>query len=202
MKSCKPQIKILYCTPEKLTSSIYLQELLMGLYKKNKIARFVVDECHCMSGYGHDFRISYSQLHLLRKSYPKVPIMALTATASARVRGDVISKLKIQGCTKILASVNRPNLRLIVMPKRGPSIVQDIIRLIKTMYIEASGIIFCLSQKECEVVSKALRARNIKSVHYHSGLSERSRQVIQESWMSNNNLVICTTASFGKLNIL
>lgn len=106
-----PSIKLLYITPEKISASAFLQETFASMHAKGNLARFVIDEAHCVSTWGHDFRPDYKRLGELKKRFPKVPIMALTATANPRVRADVVHQLQIPRCKWFLSSFNRPNLK-------------------------------------------------------------------------------------------
>lgn len=150
-----PKIKLLYLTPEKISSSSRLQDLLDRLYKKDYIGRVVIDEAHCVSHWGHDFRPDYKRLKVLRDRFPKVPIMALTATATIRVRADIEEQLGMHNCKWFISSFNRPNLKYVVSPK-SKSTIADIQELIKKSYLAASGIVYCLSRKECDDMARKL----------------------------------------------
>ncbi|OWR50377.1 ATP-dependent DNA helicase hus2, partial [Danaus plexippus plexippus] len=130
----EPTIKLLYVTPEKIQSSPKFQETLTRLYEKQKISRFVIDEAHCVSQWGHDFRPDYQKLNLLRKKFPNVTLMALTATATKRVRTDILYQLKVRECKWFLSSFNRPNLTYTILTKKQNLINKDIAELIKTKY--------------------------------------------------------------------
>lgn len=150
-----PKIKLLYLTPEKISASNRLQDLLDRLYKKDYIGRVVIDEAHCVSHWGHDFRPDYKRLKVLRDRYPKVPIMALTATATIRVRADIEEQLGMHSCKWFISSFNRPNLKYIVKPK-SKATVADIQELIKKNFLTASGIVYCFSRKECDDMARKL----------------------------------------------
>lgn len=152
-----PRIKLLYITPEKISSSTRLQNLLENLYRNNFMSRFIIDEAHCVSHWGHDFRPDYTKLSLLRERFPKVPVMALTATATTRVRADIVKQLNLRNCKWFMSSFNRPNLKYVVLPKKGVSTIKEIQDLIKTRFLKASGIVYCLSRKECDQMAAKLR---------------------------------------------
>lgn len=165
---------------------------------KGTLTRFVIDEAHCVSTWGHDFRPDYKRLGELKKRFPKVPVMALTATANPRVRADVIHQLQMQNCKWFLSSFNRPNLKYIVSQKKGASTLNDIIALIKAKYAKYSGIIYCLSRKDCETTAEKLQFANIKAICYHAGLSDKVRQKVQQDWITDKMKVVCATIAFGE----
>lgn len=169
------------------------------MYNKGNLARFVIDEAHCVSTWGHDFRPDYKRLGELKKRFPDVPIMALTATANPRVRADVIHQLQIPNCKWFLSSFNRPNLIYEVAQKKGSSTLNDIMSLIKTKFSRASGIIYCLSRKDCESTAEKLQMSNIKAICYHAGLSDKVREKVQQDWLTNKYKVVCATIAFGKM---
>lgn len=159
LNSPRPRIKLLYLTPEKISASTRLQDLLKRLYSNRLICRFVIDEAHCVSHWGHDFRPDYTKLRLLRDLFPTVPVMALTATATTRVRADIVKQLNLSSsCKWFLCSFNRPNLKYMVVPKKGSSTIKDIQDLIKSKFPRASGIVYCLSRKECDQMAENLRS--------------------------------------------
>lgn len=145
-----PRIRLLYLTPEKVSASNRLQDLLDRLYNRDMMARIVIDEAHCVSHWGHDFRPDYKRLKVLREKYPRVPIMALTATATIRVRADIEEQLGMKNSKWFVSSFNRPNLKYVVTPKKGSTTVTEIQELIKSKFPKASGIVYCLSRKECD----------------------------------------------------
>lgn len=117
LKSANPKLKLLYVTPEKIKASDSLGQIFDGLYASNKLAMFVIDECHCVSQWGHDFRPDYKELFRLRQKYPKVNFMALTATATLRVRQDILYQLRIKNPDWFVQSFNRSNLKYEIVPK-------------------------------------------------------------------------------------
>lgn len=191
-----PLIRILYVTPEKISSSPKFQDYLDLLYEKHLISRFIIDEAHCVSQWGHDFRPDYKKLSILRKRFKKVPLMALTASATPRVRSDILQQLGIMNCKWFLSSFNRINLKYVVVPKTSNTI-EDMVTFIKSRYNSSSGIIYCLSRKECEEISNQLSRKGIKSVPYHAGLSDHVRETVQKDWITNKVKVICATIAFG-----
>lgn len=174
----------MYITPEKIIASEKFQSILQQLAKKNFLDRFVIDEAHCVSQWGHDFRPDYKKLHRLRENYPNVPIMALTATATPRVREDVLKQLKINRCKWFLSSFNRPNLKYMVHPKLGAATLEEISDLINVKFTRQSGIVYCLSRKECDQVASHLKANGIKAASYHAGMSDANRESVQKDWLT------------------
>lgn len=160
LQSSPPQIKLLYITPEKISASSRLQDVIKQLYDRQFINRFIIDEAHCVSHWGHDFRPDYTKLRLLRDRFPRVPVMALTATATTRVRADIMMQLNLaKNCKWFMSSFNRPNLKYVVHPKKGVATTKTIQDLIISQFKNKSGIIYCLSRKECDQM-----AANLKSV--------------------------------------
>lgn len=190
-----PLIKLLYITPEKIMASNKLQSIFDMLANKKCLARFVIDEAHCVSHWGHDFRPDYKKLSLLRERYPSVPIMALTATATPRVRSDILAQLNLKHCKWFLCSFNRPNLKYIVTPKTT-STMEDIMQVIRKNQ-NASGIIYCLSRNDCDTMAAKLCTQGIRAASYHAGLSDTTRENVQKDWISEKFKVICATIAFG-----
>jgi ATP-dependent DNA helicase RecQ len=185
------QIKLLYISPEKLLAEMdyFMQHLQISL--------FAIDEAHCISQWGHDFRPEYTQLGVLREKFPHVPMMALTATADKITRGDIISQLKLRNAREFISSFDRPNLSLSV--KRGYKSAEKmhfILNFIKARPNDA-GIIYCLSRKTTEKVAADLRKKGINAAAYHAGLSSLERSQTQEQFKNDQLLVVCATIAFG-----
>eukprot|EP00842_Homolaphlyctis_polyrhiza_P005313 jgi/Hompol1/5783/HPOL_002061-RA len=189
-------VKMLYVTPEMIMRSSRFQDTLRKLYHRARLARFVIDEAHCVSQWGHDFRPDYKELSTLRDQYPGVPIMALTATANDKVKMDIIEVLKIRNCVKFQQSFNRSNLRYEVRQK-DKKIDDSIVEFIRTNYPTTSGIIYCLSRRACEETAAKLCARGIRAGFYHAGLDKEDRVRIQRDWANNTILIIVATIAFG-----
>uniref|UniRef100_A0A182QM24 DNA 3'-5' helicase n=1 Tax=Anopheles farauti TaxID=69004 RepID=A0A182QM24_9DIPT len=195
--SC-PELKLLYVTPEKISSSAKFQNLLSALYRRNLLARIVIDEAHCVSAWGHDFRPDYKKLSVLRQQFPTVPIIALTATANPRVRTDVLAQLKLAHDTRwFLCSFNRPNLKYLVLQKKGTSTKTEMIELIRKRFPRDTGIVYCLSKKECDQLADEFRRAGIKAKSYHAGLSDGVRETTQKEWIGDRIKVVCATIAFG-----
>uniref|UniRef100_A0A0N5A5G0 ATP-dependent DNA helicase n=1 Tax=Parastrongyloides trichosuri TaxID=131310 RepID=A0A0N5A5G0_PARTI len=191
-------VKLLYVTPEKINGSESFQNFLNDLHVKRMIARFVIDEAHCVSLWGHDFRPDYGELKCLRKNFnsPKIPIMALTATATPKIVLDTKSLLIMENCKIFISSFLRSNLRYDVI-HRTSSTQKSLILKLKELYPKKSGIFYCFSRKDCEDLSIYLHNYGISSVVYHAGLPDDKRCEAQRLWMSNSVQVICATIAFG-----
>ena len=187
-------LKLLYISPEKLLSEMDY------LLKHIDISLFAIDEAHCISQWGHDFRPEYTQLGVLRERFPDVPIMALTATADKITRKDIVRQLNLEqraGFSEFVSSFNRPNLSLSV--KRGYKAKEKlsfILNFIKARPLEA-GIIYCLSRKSTEKVAEDLRRLGIKALPYHAALSPQERNRTQEQFKNDQIQVVCATVAFG-----
>ncbi|KAG8222765.1 hypothetical protein J437_LFUL007832 [Ladona fulva] len=193
----EPGLKLLYVTPEKISASSKLLDTLQSLYNRNMLARFVIDEAHCVSQWGHDFRPDYKRLCVLGQRFPNVNMMALTATATPRVRVDVLHQLGMKKPKWFLSSFNRPNLQYKILPKKGKSITKEIVDLIKAQFVRQSGIVYCLSRNECDQVAKDLATAGIKAVSYHAGLTDGQRKQVQHAWINDQFKVVCATIAFG-----
>ena len=183
-RNLSPFLKLLYITPERVVKSGSTRDMFKMLYDNDMIARFVIDEAHCVSSWGHDFRRDYGQLRTLREEYPQVRITALTATARCKVSEDVIKSLRIEGCMRYSAGFDRPNIFFEVRKK--PSKISDTYKLL-LQYImqfqkDKTGIIYCMTKKDTEHVSDFLREKNFKADYYHAGQTASDRKMVQSAW--------------------
>ena len=192
-------IQLLYITPEMISKSDTMVNLLKDLHRRKKFARIVIDEAHCVSQWGHDFRPDYKALGEVRRQFPGVPAMALTATATENVKLDVIHNLNIKGCDVYTQSFNRPNLTYEVRPKGTPKDVMDsMVDTIQSSYRHQTGIIYALSRKTCESLAEKLRSQyKVKAHHYHAGMDPAEKNEVQKNWQSGKYHVIVATIAFG-----
>ncbi len=183
------QLKLLYLSPEKLFANNYIQIL-----SRFPISLFAIDEAHCISFWGHDFRPEYTQLNKLKKHFPNIPIIALTATADRVTRKDILQQLSIEERNVFISSFDRPNLSLTVLPARGR--IQYIIDFISTHRVQA-GIVYCLSRKSTEELAEKLVKAGYKAKAYHAGMEAQQRSQTQEDFLKDDIQIICATIAFG-----
>lgn len=190
-------VKIVYVTPELLVVSRSFNSLLEWLAARGGVARFVIDEAHCVSQWGHDFRPDYTQMRMLKENFPRVPITAVTATATAAVQKDILGVLGMTERAEYRQSFNRPNLRYAVRAKTGDPL-PEIVSFIGAYYPEDSGIIYCLSKRECEWLSEQLNGRyGLRTGYYHAGLGTKERQRTARRWDTGEIKVVVATIAFG-----
>jgi ATP-dependent DNA helicase RecQ len=183
------EFRLLYVAPERLMLSGFLEDL-----KKWNVNLFAIDEAHCISEWGHDFRPEYRQLQTLRGIFPAVPMMALTATATERVRGDIVRQLHLKGPACYVASFNRPNLTYRVAAKSGA--YEQILSFVQARPKE-SGIIYVQARKTADSLAARLSADGVKALPYHAGMTAGDRTKYQEAFLRDEARVICATIAFG-----
>lgn len=195
------KLKFLYLTPEKLMSGSTIDEFLKGIYDAGKISRFVIDEAHCVSQWGHDFRPDYKKLQIIRKIFPGIPIMALTATATPAVKSDIKSILQIDECLTFQNSFNRKNLKYEVQFKKKNSDVstfEEIYQwIVDHKYEKSCGLVFCMSTKSTEKASEYFTKNGIKTGYYHAKMTDKLRKEAQERWSEGKTDLMCCTLAFG-----
>src|SRR5713101_4663636 len=183
------EYRLLYVAPERLMLDAFLE----GALKWN-IAQIAIDEAHCISEWGHDFRPEYRELKKLRRHLPDVPIMALTATATKRVRKDIVDQLHLDNARCYVASFNRPNLTYRVVPKSSP--YEQVLTFIRSRPNE-SGIVYCASRRTADSLATKLNGDGVKAKPYHAGLEAKERTKHQELFLRDDARVITATIAFG-----
>lgn len=194
------ELKILYVTPEKISKSKRFMSKLEKCHNAGRLSLISIDEAHCCSQWGHDFRPDYKSLSILKTQFSNVPVVALTATATQKVQYDVMEMLRIPKCVKFVSTVNRPNLFYTVRSKSsvGKVVVDEIAEFIQESYSNSeSGIVYCFSRKECEQVAAELRERGIAADYYHADMDVNAREKVHTWWSKNKLQVIVGTVAFG-----
>lgn len=189
-------LDLIYISPEMISASEQCKRAISKLHSDGKLARIVVDEAHCVSNWGHDFRPDYKELKYFKREYPDVPMIALTATASEQVRMDIIHNLELKDPVFLKQSFNRTNLYYEVK-KKTKNAIFEIIDSIKTKFRNQTGIIYCHSKNSCEQTSDKLQRQGIKCAFYHAGMEPDDRLKVQKAWQADEIQVICATVAFG-----
>lgn len=185
---------LLYVAPERFNTPHFLG-LLDSLAAQNRLALFAIDEAHCVSQWGHDFRPEYRQLALLHERYPHVPRIALTATADALTRADMIERLQLQQARTFISSFDRPNIRYQIVEKTDAR--KQLLRFIEDEHEGHAGVVYCQSRKKVEETAEWLCMQGINALPYHAGLSQETRQRHQERFLREDDLVMTATIAFG-----
>ncbi|XP_041365340.1 ATP-dependent DNA helicase Q1-like [Gigantopelta aegis] len=195
----KATLKLLYVTPEKLAKSKRFMNRLEKMFQLGRFARLVIDEIHCCSQWGHDFRPDYKFLGIMKRQFPGVPILGLTATATLKVLDDVKKILQIPSCHTFRASFNRPNLYYEVRekPTSHKDFLDEVCLLIKKRFPGQSGIVYCFSRKDTHDVTTEFLQRGIKAGCYHADLSAKERSHVHQMWTNNAIQVVVATVAFG-----
>ena len=183
------KLKLLYVSPEKL-----LTDSFMDFLRRTIISLFAIDEAHCISSWGHDFRPEYTQLHILKERFPSIPTIALTATADKLTRHDIATRLGMRDPAVFLDSFNRKNLSLQVLP--GQNRIQQILKLLQQKP-DSSGIIYCLSRKSTESLAAKLQEKGFSAAFYHAKMDPTDRAKTQEAFLRDDVRIMCATIAFG-----
>ncbi|SJM94992.1 ATP-dependent DNA helicase RecQ [Crenothrix polyspora] len=184
------EIDLLYIAPERLTAPHTL-----ALFARIQIALFAIDEAHCVSQWGHDFRVDYLQLSMLHERFPTIPRIALTATADDKTREEIKLRLSLTHARLFLSSFDRPNIRYAIVQKREAR--QQLMSFIQTEHQGDSGIVYCLSRKKVEETAAWLTGNGVRALPYHAGMDARLRAKHQHEFLMNDNLIMVATIAFG-----
>ncbi len=184
------ELDMLYVAPERLC-----QERMLSLLHQIDIALFAIDEAHCVSQWGHDFRPEYIQLSLLHEQFPDVPRIALTATADESTRNEIIQRLDLVNARLFISSFDRPNIRYRITQKNNAR--KQLLNFITTEHAGDAGIVYCLSRKKVDETARWLNEQGIEALPYHAGLSAQVREQHQEQFIRGDGVVIVATVAFG-----
>ncbi len=188
------ELTLLYAAPERINTP-RMKGLLGSLHERGLLSLFAIDEAHCVSQWGHDFRPEYRSLSLLHETFPDVPRIALTATADALTRQDMIERLKLEDARAFVSSFDRPNIRYTIVEKTNAT--HQLLRFIETEHAGEAGIVYCQSRKRVEEVAGMLEDAGLKAVAYHAGLDSALRQQRQDRFLRDEGMVMVATIAFG-----
>ena len=190
----RAELTLLYAAPERINTP-RMKDLLRALDQRGKLSLFAIDEAHCVSQWGHDFRPEYRSLSLLHEMFPDVPRMALTATADALTRQDMVGRLKLEGAAQFVSSFDRPNIRYTIVEKLDAT--RQLLRFIQSEHAGEAGIVYCQSRKRVEEIAGTLQGAGINAMAYHAGLDSALRQQRQDKFLRDDAQVMVATIAFG-----
>jgi ATP-dependent DNA helicase RecQ len=188
------EITLLYAAPERITTPRFLA-LMQSLYERGQLSLVAIDEAHCVSQWGHDFRPEYRALAVLHERFPGVPRVALTATADALTREDMVQHLQLQGARQFVSSFDRPNIRYTIVEKKDATL--QLLRFIEREHADEAGIVYCQSRKRVEEIAQTLCQQGLDALPYHAGLDAAVRQRHQDRFLRDEGVVMVATIAFG-----
>ncbi|WP_313072420.1 DNA helicase RecQ [Melaminivora sp.] len=193
-RAARGELTLLYAAPERVTTERFLA-LLDGLHARGQLALFAIDEAHCVSQWGHDFRPEYRQLAVLHQRYPGVPRIALTATADELTRADIVEGLQLGDARLFISSFDRPNIRYRLEEKKEP--LAQLLRFITREHLGDAGVVYCQSRRRVEEMALALQDAGVAALPYHAGLPADVRQQNQDRFLREDGIVMVATIAFG-----
>jgi ATP-dependent DNA helicase RecQ len=187
-------VTLLYAAPERVTTPRFLAQM-DAMYERGALSLFAIDEAHCVSQWGHDFRPEYRALTVLHERYPGVPRLALTATADAITREDIVERLQLEDARQFVSSFDRPNIRYTIVEKKDAT--AQLLRFIQQEHEGDAGIVYCQSRKRVEDLAQTLVNEGISALPYHAGLEAQMRQNHQDRFLREDGIVMVATIAFG-----
>nr|WP_193384813.1 DNA helicase RecQ [Ramlibacter tataouinensis] len=188
------EVTLLYAAPERVTTPRFLAQL-DSLHQRGQLALFAIDEAHCVSQWGHDFRPEYRALTVLHERFAGVPRIALTATADALTRADIVERLQLEDAREFVSSFDRPNISYTIVEKKDPTL--QLLRFIEGEHAGEAGIVYCQSRKRVEETAQTLSGQGLTALPYHAGLDTEVRQRHQDRFLREDGIVMVATIAFG-----
>ncbi|OWQ44233.1 DNA helicase RecQ [Roseateles noduli] len=188
------RITLLYAAPERVNTARFIAQM-QSLHERGKLSLFAIDEAHCVSQWGHDFRSEYLSLSLLHERFPDIPRIALTATADDITRADIIERLQLEQAEVFVASFDRPNIRYLIVEKDSPR--EQLLRFIQDEHEDAAGVVYCQSRKKVDETADWLKSKGINALPYHAGMEQDQRRRHQDRFLREDGIVMVATIAFG-----
>jgi len=188
------RLTLLYAAPERVNTARFIAQM-QSLYERGLLALFAIDEAHCVSQWGHDFRSEYLSLSLLHERFPDIPRIALTATADDITRADIIERLQLEEAEVFVASFDRPNIRYLIVEKDSPR--EQLLRFIQDEHEDEAGVVYCQSRKKVDETAEWLRSKGINALPYHAGMEQEQRKRHQDRFLREDGIVMVATIAFG-----
>ena len=188
------RLTLLYAAPERVNTPRFIAQM-QSLYERGLLALFAIDEAHCVSQWGHDFRSEYLSLSLLHERFPDIPRIALTATADDITRADIIERLQLEEAQVFVASFDRPNIRYLIVEKDSPR--EQLLRFIQDEHEDAAGVVYCQSRKKVDETADWLKSKGINALPYHAGMEQDQRRRHQDRFLREDGIVMVATIAFG-----